>query len=338
MYAQFALVIAATALLSAINAATLKPTQCALWLRRAGAAGAAQRRSIAASTRVYDARRARLCPADRAAWSRRSGVMVGDRARRSSRRRGLRLHARRRPASCRSRTRAICWSRVQLPDGASLERTQKALDRGRRDRAQDAGRRPGRHHRRHLARSTTTPRSPTPASPTSCSRTGASAARAQDLLLAVHRPQQGDASAIEEARVLVLPPPPIQGIGNAAGFTMQVELRDGSFDFAKLQSVANAIVEANAQTQSSIQRVLTPFRADAPQYRIEVDRVKAQTLRRHRRSGVLARSPAISARPMSTSSTSSAACSRSMCRPTRSSACGREDIAQSRRCATRTAA
>ena len=33
MYAQFAIVIAATALLSAINAATLKPTQCALWLR-----------------------------------------------------------------------------------------------------------------------------------------------------------------------------------------------------------------------------------------------------------------------------------------------------------------
>src|SRR6201986_2944727 len=34
IYSQFALVIAATALLSAINAATLKPTQCALWLRR----------------------------------------------------------------------------------------------------------------------------------------------------------------------------------------------------------------------------------------------------------------------------------------------------------------
>src|SRR5262249_31980243 len=35
MYAQFALVIAATALLSAINAATLKPTQAAMWLRPA---------------------------------------------------------------------------------------------------------------------------------------------------------------------------------------------------------------------------------------------------------------------------------------------------------------
>jgi len=33
MYRQFALVIAATALISAINAATLKPAQCALWLR-----------------------------------------------------------------------------------------------------------------------------------------------------------------------------------------------------------------------------------------------------------------------------------------------------------------
>jgi HAE1 family hydrophobic/amphiphilic exporter-1 len=38
MYAQFALVIAATALLSAINAVTLKPTQAALWLRGFNAA------------------------------------------------------------------------------------------------------------------------------------------------------------------------------------------------------------------------------------------------------------------------------------------------------------
>ena len=35
MFAQFALVIAATAFISAVNAATLKPTQCAMWLRPA---------------------------------------------------------------------------------------------------------------------------------------------------------------------------------------------------------------------------------------------------------------------------------------------------------------
>src|SRR5690349_13143816 len=80
-----------------------------------------------------------------------------------------------------------------------------------------------------------------------------------------------------DARVIVLPPPPIQGIGNAGGFSMQVELRDGSTDFAKLQNVTNAIV-ANAQSQSALQRVSTSFRATAPQFRIDVDRVKAETL------------------------------------------------------------
>ena len=42
---------------------------------------------------------------------------------------------------------------------------------------------------------------------------------------------------------LVLVPPPIQGIGNASGFTMQVELRDGSFDYAKLQTMTQTIVQ-----------------------------------------------------------------------------------------------
>ena len=53
MYAQFALVIAATALLSAINAATLKPTQSAMWLRPAVPP---ERRNVfyRAFNRVYD--------------------------------------------------------------------------------------------------------------------------------------------------------------------------------------------------------------------------------------------------------------------------------------------
>jgi HAE1 family hydrophobic/amphiphilic exporter-1 len=67
-----------------------------------------------------------------------------------------------------------------------------------------------------------------------------------------------------------------QGVGNAGGFTLQVELRDGSTDFAKLQNVTNTIV-ANAQSQSALQRVSTSFRALAPQFRIDIDRVKAQT-------------------------------------------------------------
>ena len=80
-----------------------------------------------------------------------------------------------------------------------------------------------------------------------------------------------------DGRVNVLPPPPIQGIGNAGGFSLQVELRDGNTDFAKLQSITDAVV-ANAQSQTALQRVQTSFRASAPQVRIDVDRVKAQTV------------------------------------------------------------
>ena len=83
--------------------------------------------------------------------------------------------------------------------------------------------------------------------------------------------------AVDEAQVLIFPPPPIQGIGNAGGFAMQIELRDGSTDFAKLQSVTSAIV-GNAQLQSALQHVSTTFRATAPQVRIDVDRAKAQTV------------------------------------------------------------
>jgi HAE1 family hydrophobic/amphiphilic exporter-1 len=66
-------------------------------------------------------------------------------------------------------------------------------------------------------------------------------------------------------------------VGNAAGVTMQVQLRDGSFDLAKLQNVVQAMV-ANTETQSSVQRVIAPYRATVPQYIVEVDRTKTQTV------------------------------------------------------------
>ncbi len=75
----------------------------------------------------------------------------------------------------------------------------------------------------------------------------------------------------------VLPPPPIQGIGFAAGFTFQVEMQDNSLDFAKLGGIVNTML-ANAGSQSSLQLVLSSFRATTPQYAIDVDRVKAQAL------------------------------------------------------------
>jgi HAE1 family hydrophobic/amphiphilic exporter-1 len=82
---------------------------------------------------------------------------------------------------------------------------------------------------------------------------------------------------LEEAVTYVLIPPPIQGIGAAAGFQMEILLRDQSFDYEKLQNVTQTIVR-NAASQSGIRFVVSPFQAGAPQLRVVVDRVKAETL------------------------------------------------------------
>jgi HAE1 family hydrophobic/amphiphilic exporter-1 len=84
-------------------------------------------------------------------------------------------------------------------------------------------------------------------------------------------------AAINEARIVTFPPQPIQGIGNAGGFAMQIELRDGSFDLAKLQSSTNAVVK-DAQTQTGLQRVTSSFRSTVPHLKVDVDRAKAETL------------------------------------------------------------
>jgi HAE1 family hydrophobic/amphiphilic exporter-1 len=164
---------------------------------------------------------------------------------------------------------------VQLPDGASLDRTQRVLDKV----SEVAGKTPGVDQVISIAGISALDNSSSLANGgvaylilKEWSERGAG----EDLRSLVVGLNQKMA-AIPEARVIVLPPPPIQGIGNAAGFAMQVELRDGNSDFGKLQAITNAIV-ANAQTQSALQRVSSPFRSMVPQFDVAVDRIKTQTL------------------------------------------------------------
>ncbi len=55
------------------------------------------------------------------------------------------------------------------------------------------------------------------------------------------------------AKVLVVPPPPIQGLGMSGGFQMQVELQDGTFDYRKLQQATDQMV-SQANHQPELQR------------------------------------------------------------------------------------
>src|SRR5262249_43137251 len=133
---------------------------------------------------------------------------------------------------------------VQLPDGASLERTQKTLDKVF-DIARNT---PGVTRVVNIAGVSALDNSAT------LSSAGVAyiilkdwSERGEGEVMSLFTKLNTALGAIEEADILVMPPPPIQGVGNDAGFTMQVQLRNGSFDLAKLQRVTNAIV-ANAKT------------------------------------------------------------------------------------------
>jgi HAE1 family hydrophobic/amphiphilic exporter-1 len=122
-------------------------------------------------------------------------------------------------------------------------------------------------------------------------------------------------SVIEEARILVIPPPPIQGIGNAAGFAMQVELRDGNADYGKLQAITGAIVptrrlkvRCNACSPRSVRWCRSSTSRSTASRRRPCTSPPTRSSRRCR---------PISARATSTSSPSSAAPSKCTPRPTR---------------------
>jgi HAE1 family hydrophobic/amphiphilic exporter-1 len=271
MYSQFALVIAATALLSAVNAATLKPTQCALWLRRP--VPPEQRNFF---YRGFNAVYNRV----EAAYGRLMGHLVAHS--------NLSVIAAliligiggyglsRVPTGfIPIEDQGYLLVAVQLPDGAALDRTQTVLNRV----SEIAGKSAGVDQVISIAGISALDGS------SSLANAGVAylilkewSARGpgQDLR-SLFVGLNEKMSVIQEARILVIPPPPIQGIGNAAGFAMQVQLRDGNADYGKLQAIAGAIV-ANGQTQSALQRVSSSFRSMVPQFDVEVDRVKTQTL------------------------------------------------------------
>jgi len=57
---------------------------------------------------------------------------------------------------------------------------------------------------------------------------------------------------------------------------MQIELANGTFDYARLQNVTEAIVK-EAKSHPELAQILTPFRANVPQLALKVDRREAAT-------------------------------------------------------------
>jgi multidrug efflux pump len=81
---------------------------------------------------------------------------------------------------------------------------------------------------------------------------------------------------IEDAVVSVFRAPPIQGLGNAGGFQVQVEQR-GFVDLEELQLTTDDLVAA-ANQDPRFAGVFTLFRAETPQIYIKPDRTKCEAL------------------------------------------------------------
>jgi len=81
-------------------------------------------------------------------------------------------------------------------------------------------------------------------------------------------------AAIEDAEVLIFPPPPIPGLGNAGGFTYQLEALSGQSS-QDLTQVLKGLLTA-AHQEPSIESAYSTFDADVPQLFLDLDRTQAE--------------------------------------------------------------
>jgi hydrophobe/amphiphile efflux-1 (HAE1) family protein len=94
---------------------------------------------------------------------------------------------------------------------------------------------------------------------------------------AVQKALFGKMASIQEAQMIVVQPPPVQGIGNAGGFRMMIEDRAGN-GLQALRGAVYAMMGAAAQTPG-LQQVYSLFETSTPQLFLDIDRQKAQLLR-----------------------------------------------------------
>jgi len=81
---------------------------------------------------------------------------------------------------------------------------------------------------------------------------------------------------IQDARVIVLPPPALRGLGSAGGFRIQVQdLNNAGLE--SLQVATGRLLEA-MQKDPELISLITGFKANVPQYNIRIDRAQAKTM------------------------------------------------------------
>jgi hydrophobic/amphiphilic exporter-1 (mainly G- bacteria), HAE1 family len=270
LYRQFALTIAATALISAINALTLKPAQCAAFLRPHTG------RNI--FTRIFDAV---YRPVERGyAWSVRHLLRVWPLVMLVFF--GIFAFAgwwyQKTPTGfLPNEDQGYVLIAVQLPDAASLERTYEVTERMNKvfRKFKENGTVENWFVLGGISMldGTNAPNGATAFAAWTDWSQRTSPGTQQDALV---KALQIEFAQMKEALIIVIVPPAIQGLGFAGGFQMQLEDRGGA-GLPALQERATAIMEAaKKRPEFDPQRFTSTFRAGVPQVYLNIDRVKAE--------------------------------------------------------------
>jgi HAE1 family hydrophobic/amphiphilic exporter-1 len=171
--------------------------------------------------------------------------------------------------------RGILIVSIQLPAGASIDRTDAVLKRANEMVLTT----PGVAHTAPFA------------GRNGATFTNSSSAASMFVVLGNHserarRGQSADAVAnelrrrlgtIQEAFTLVFVPPAVRGIGGQAGFSMRLQDRAG-LGSAELSRVAQELIQT-ANQHPQIRNTFTTFQTNTPQLFVDVDRDKAQMLK-----------------------------------------------------------
>lgn len=268
LYQQFALTIAATALISAINAMTLKPAQCALWLRPPK-----EKKNIFARgfNRVYGWFEAAYTATVRVLVRHVFAVMVvfaGFIAL------TVWWYGRVPTGFFPTEDQGYILISVQLPDAAAQERTREVLGKIDAILAETPGVETwisigG----MSLLEGSNAPNSATLFVTFTPWSERLAEGHTQEAILGRLARQFAQ---IQEAIVFAFPPPAIRGLGVRGGFDMQVQDRGDLGRTALFQAVTE-IVES-ARTQSGLAALNTSFRPGVPQLYVDIDREKVKTL------------------------------------------------------------
>lgn len=271
MYAQFALVIAATAFISAVNAMTLKPTQCALWLKPLN-----PNRKKNFIFNIFDklyypieARYARFIKrlVHHSYIVSILGIVVVLL---------VIFGLTRIPTGfIPIEDQGYLMLSVLLPDGANLERTKTVMDKLGQQVSKVGG----------VQDIITIDGVSLLDNNSNLANAGIlyvvfkdwSLRGKSENLLSIYTQMNKIAHETLDAKVLVVVPPPIQGLGLSGGIQMQIELQDGSFDYVKLQDITDQLI-AQGQALPELRMLMTSFRAKVAQVLAPINRTKAESL------------------------------------------------------------